>query len=182
MELYTKTNMKDLLAQGLFLVMQEKAFDKITIKMICDKTGVIRGTFYNHFIDKYECLEYLVNKMLFSENDSDNVSDDIRYYLEVIDTNRSFFRRCFSIEGQNSFESILENAFIKHYDYLYNDHKIKKLNISSAKDFITLYYSRNISFIIKYWVTTNSNISIDQMIELTNMLLTNSPNEFFDIR
>ena len=52
MTIYQKVNMKDLLAQGLLLLMKEKPFEKITIKQICDKTGVIIGTFYNHFIDK----------------------------------------------------------------------------------------------------------------------------------
>ena len=54
-----KVTMKDLLSEGLYILMQQKPFEKITIKQICDKTGVIRGTFYNHFMDKYEALEYL---------------------------------------------------------------------------------------------------------------------------
>ena len=43
-----KVTMKDLLSEGLYILMQQKPFEKITIKQICDKTGVIRGTFYNH--------------------------------------------------------------------------------------------------------------------------------------
>ena len=45
-----KMTMKDLLSEGLYILMQQKPFEKITIKQICDKTGVIRGTFYNHFV------------------------------------------------------------------------------------------------------------------------------------
>ena len=58
-----KMTMKDLLSEGLYILMQQKPFEKITIKQICDKTGVIRGTFYNHFMDKYEALEYLIHRM-----------------------------------------------------------------------------------------------------------------------
>ena len=58
-----KVTMKDLLSEGLYILMQQKPFEKITIKQICDKTGVIRGTFYNHFMDKYEALEYLIHRM-----------------------------------------------------------------------------------------------------------------------
>ena len=54
MTLNEKVTMKDLLSEGLYILMQQKPFEKITIKQICDKTGVIRGTFYNHFMDKYE--------------------------------------------------------------------------------------------------------------------------------
>ena len=34
--------------------------EKITIKEITDKAGVIRPTFYNHFQDKYELLEWII--------------------------------------------------------------------------------------------------------------------------
>lgn len=36
-----KVTMKDLLSEGLYILMQQKPFEKITIKQICDKTGVI---------------------------------------------------------------------------------------------------------------------------------------------
>ena len=61
-----KVTMKDLLSEGLYILMQQKPFEKITIKQICDKTGVIRGTFYNHFMDKYEALEYLIHRIFLS--------------------------------------------------------------------------------------------------------------------
>ena len=48
---HRKPKMKDFLAESLELLMQEKPFDKITIKQICDRAGVIRATFYNHFED-----------------------------------------------------------------------------------------------------------------------------------
>ena len=35
-------------------------FEKITIKQITDGAGVIRVTFYNHFQDKYDLLEWIV--------------------------------------------------------------------------------------------------------------------------
>ena len=59
MTLNEKVTMKDLLSEGLYILMQQKPFEKITIKQICDKTGVIRGTFYNHFNDIYELLGWL---------------------------------------------------------------------------------------------------------------------------
>lgn len=41
MTLNEKVTMKDLLSEGLYILMQQKPFEKITIKQICDKTGVI---------------------------------------------------------------------------------------------------------------------------------------------
>ena len=54
----SKNNTKDLLADSLKELMVKKSFEKITIKQICDATGVIRIVFYNYFSDKYDALEY----------------------------------------------------------------------------------------------------------------------------
>ena len=45
-----------LLAESLKELTIKQPIEKITIKEITDKAGVIRPTFYNHFQDKYELL------------------------------------------------------------------------------------------------------------------------------
>ena len=49
------------LAESLKNLVQRVPFEKITIKQITDGAGVIRVTFYNHFQDKYELLEWIIN-------------------------------------------------------------------------------------------------------------------------
>lgn len=48
------------MADSLITLMKQKTFSKITIKQICDQTGVIHIVFYNYFIDKYEAFEYII--------------------------------------------------------------------------------------------------------------------------
>ena len=54
---------KRVLADGIKKVMETKAFDKITVTDITDSCGVSRNTFYYHFQDKYE----LVNWIFYTE-------------------------------------------------------------------------------------------------------------------
>ena len=49
-----------LLAESLKELTIKQPIEKITIKEITDKAGVIRPTFYNHFQDKYELLEWII--------------------------------------------------------------------------------------------------------------------------
>ena len=49
-----------LLAESLKELTIKQPIEKITIKEITDKAGVIRLTFYNHFQDKYELLEWII--------------------------------------------------------------------------------------------------------------------------
>ena len=53
-----------LLAESLKELTENHPIEKITIKEITDKAGVIRPTFYNHFQDKYELLEWIIKTEL----------------------------------------------------------------------------------------------------------------------
>ncbi len=52
-----------LLAESLKELTIKQPIEKITIKEITDKAGVIRPTFYNHFQDKYELLEWIIRTL-----------------------------------------------------------------------------------------------------------------------
>ena len=47
-----------LLAESFKKLARTRPIEKITIREITDEAGVIRPTFYNHFQDKYELLEW----------------------------------------------------------------------------------------------------------------------------
>ena len=53
---------KDLLALSFKELIMKMPFEKITVKMITDGADVIRPTFYKHFQDKYEIIEYILEK------------------------------------------------------------------------------------------------------------------------
>ena len=48
-----KNAIDTVLAESLKELSESRPLEKITIKEITDKAGVIRPTFYNHFQDKY---------------------------------------------------------------------------------------------------------------------------------
>lgn len=53
---------------ALLELMQETEFEKITVKRICERAGVNRGTFYSHYTDIYSMLDeaedYLSKKLI----------------------------------------------------------------------------------------------------------------------
>lgn len=152
MELYEKLSMKDLLSEGLFILMQQKPFEKITIKQICDKTGVIRGTFYNHFMDKYEALEYLVHHMFYEGMENANTFEIIQNMFKVVDENRDFFVACFKIQGQNGFEDlmriVLKDILQKGFEFL----DFSGVDARFSQEFLLDYYANTTLYFIKYWI------------------------------
>ena len=59
-----KSAIDTLLAESFKELALRQPIEKITIKEITDKAGVIRPTFYNHFQDKYDLLEWIIDKEL----------------------------------------------------------------------------------------------------------------------
>lgn len=97
---------KNALAASLKNLMREKPFEKISVSDICDSCGMNRKSFYYHFKDKYDLVNWIflvdfLGKMNFEDYETgwDAVEDICcRFYAD-----REFYRAALKIEGQNSF-------------------------------------------------------------------------------
>lgn len=156
MTLFTKINMKDLLSQGLYYLMLEKSFDKITIKQICEKTGVIRGTFYHHFIDKYEALEYLTHEMIFEDKNPQQFENEythvLKHLLQIIYEKKTFFHQAFQVQGQNGFEEMLKNIFIEYFYMAFDQQHIEFHDALLTREFLAAYQANALLFILSNWL------------------------------
>lgn len=52
------TTSKELLVQSLYDLMREQPFEQITVRAISANCGLSQRTFYNHFKDKHELVEW----------------------------------------------------------------------------------------------------------------------------
>ena len=88
---------KDLLALSFKELIMKMPFEKITVKMITDGADVIRPTFYKHFQDKYEIIEYILKKeikdkiQVLIENDMED--DLLRLLFTCLSKETLFDRR-----------------------------------------------------------------------------------------
>ncbi|MBQ6259300.1 MAG: TetR family transcriptional regulator, partial [Lachnospiraceae bacterium] len=106
-----KGNIDVLLAASFKEIAVHKPIEKITIKEITDKAGVIRPTFYNHFQDKYELLEWIVKqelifpmKPLIQEK---HIKEAVTGSMNAMLSEKVFYTNANKLSGQNSFREIL---------------------------------------------------------------------------
>lgn len=59
-----KTETKSLIKEAFTVLMKEKGFQTLTVSDITRKAGINRGTFYLHYLDKYDLLEKLEDDLL----------------------------------------------------------------------------------------------------------------------
>lgn len=173
---------KELLADCFHSLMMKMPFDKITIKMITDSAGLIRPTFYKHFQDKYEVLEWIFKNEVTDSVDlmlSNHMElDAIVMFCRCLEKDRKFYKRAYQMDpGPNSFEQVLTNyvyhTFLKLADRfsLKADPEHKFL----SKEIIATYYTYGLVNTIRDWIMDDKDtVSADDVAEGYKYLLSHS--------
>lgn len=94
---------KRALASSLKELMKTQPLTKISVGDICEKCGMNRKSFYYHFCDKYDLVNWIFDTE-FSE--IRNRPDHITKFEEICEyfyADREFYRNALQITGQNSF-------------------------------------------------------------------------------
>ena len=109
-----KGNTDDLLAASFKELLCKAPMEKITIKDITDKAGVIRPTFYNHFQDKYELLEWIIRTEILDPIlplfQGGFIREGFTLAFQNVEKDKEFYKKACKMEGQNSFRDISEQC------------------------------------------------------------------------
>ncbi len=176
---YTKMALK----QSLLELMRDGPIEKITVKDICEKADINRGTFYAHYSDPYDLLAQIEDE-LFSE------------ILGSVET--SLQAEAISVLLADIFGSIVKNsdlcsvlfseygdkAFLKRIMFIARDKSIaewKKI-IPSAKEeqleMLYMFYASGCVAIIENWVQNGMKESPEELTDFIEKTSTNGLRAF----
>lgn len=152
---------KRALASALKELMTEEPFSKISVTDICERCGMNRKSFYYHFKDKYDLVNWIFDSefLLIVRDNSAKTSwelfDALCHYLY---DNRKFYKPALQIEGQNSF----------------SDHFREMLRVSlrsslgllgEYEDFQLNFYSDALVCTIERWLTSKKCDAPDEFLK-----------------
>ena len=162
---------KKALATSLKKLLSKKELSKITISNITNDCGVNRQTFYYHFKDVYDLLEWIyLNEVIQSMDGKDTYDTWQQGFLSIFEyilDNKEFVK--------NTYNSISREFFLK---FIYNqtkgllmniiEEKSKKLNVKEEdKEFIANFYKYGFVGIVQDWIESgmkeNPNNIIDKL-------------------
>lgn len=95
------------LADSMKELMEREDFSKISVADICNGCGMNRKSFYYHFKDKYDLVNWIFDIEFLSvmnpreQSDSWKMMEALCFYFYE---NRKFYANALQIKGQNSFE------------------------------------------------------------------------------
>lgn len=164
-----------LMDEAFLLLLEQKEYDTITVKEICQKAGVNRSTFYLHYETMNDLLEETVGMIndCFKASLSSVPTDDpskvvltsekyLRSYLNFIKENRRAYKvihqKDHLFDSQKTFESFYQSIFSPALTHFGVSEKDKK--------YVFAFYTQGTVAIIGKWLEDNCRDDIDMIIDL----------------
>jgi probable dihydroxyacetone kinase regulator len=104
---------KKALASSMKKLMETMPFPKISVGKICEKCGTSRKTFYYHFRDKYELVNWIFYTELISYLEKMHFKNESKLLLSICSyfyDNMVFYSNAFNVNGQNSFSDFFSET------------------------------------------------------------------------
>lgn len=183
-----KREVKVLLSDSFKELVLEKPVEKITIKQITDRAGVIRVTFYNHFQDKYELLEWICREEVVNPSrillQNNMQREAVTFIFTALLKNKGFYSHVAHTTGQNSFESIMRELIAETIsEYFLSNEALRSVKYSwITSKWIADYYSQSFTFVLMSWIEKDMNVPPEDMVSIYEFIAMHSvldlPKEF----
>lgn len=158
---------KQALASSLRNLMKEVPFEKINVAQICERCGMNRKSFYYHFKDKYDLVNWIfdTNFIAFAASDTGkNTAGDrweaIERACEHFYRDRDFYRKAFRIQGQNSFSEHFREAIFP----VLKNHLVYLVGDDGADDFMVGFFTDAILCAMQRWLMDKECMPPEQFV------------------
>lgn len=155
---------KKALAAALKQLMGEKPFEKINVGDICESCEMNRKSFYYHFKDKYDLVNWIFDTEIISivhDKVYENVWEAMLEMSHYFYNNRSFYRKALCITGQNSFsehfQSLLFPVISSRLRDILNEKEVMEFQVTFITDAVVMAFQR--------WLVDNSAMSPEEFMD-----------------
>jgi len=190
--LQTKNDIKE----AFTALLEEKNFNAVTVRDITTRANINRGTFYLHYLDKYDLLEKCEQEIFhhLDEKTEEMLPSNMKHFL-LSDTPHPFIINIFAYfqknapflkvvlgpNGDPSFEEKLRNLIIKKmFKNVSNFTKIENLNMPI--EVITQFVSSALIGVIRYWLNTDRKQTPEEIAWMLFQIMSKGPLEAIGLK
>ncbi len=168
---------KRALASALKGLMKEESFDKIQVAQICERCNINRKSFYYHFKDKYDLLNWIFDTEIISFYRNFSGTETLDQHLEMLQeicdyfyANKEFYYSAFKIQGQNSFPEHFRE-YMKPFLKL----RLTYLIGEDAEDeFVLDFYSDAIACTVERWLLKKDCMPSEELVSRLSKIVLKS--------
>ena len=147
---------KKAIATSFKKLMLTRNLDNITITEVSNETGINRQTFYYHFKDIYDLVEWIYKDEALNSISSFKTYDTWQEgYLKIFNyvfLNKEFTLKCYNSRGRDLLESFLFNATYNLLRDVIDEVVCDRPVLGSVLDFISRFYSYGFIGVVIEWI------------------------------
>lgn len=157
---------KFLLAHSLQELMQKTPLEKISVNDIVEQAQVGRNTFYYHFEDKYDLVNWYFQAgatRFLLQRAACGTWQEILYSIEdYLRENKTFYTNAFAYSGQNSLQEYIYHFL---YELYYQRLSIKAPDLNEIKlNFCSRFLAGALMGVLVPWVNGGMKQSLDDRL------------------
>lgn len=152
-------------------VLETSPFEKIAVADITGQASVSRQTFYNHFLDKYDLVNWIYQQLLISTTRRIGIDltweQAVRAKLETMKNNRQFYARILSVKD---IEGLFNTEAKIVYDYYQSNlARLVGKKLNELESYSLMVYCHGATRMTAEWICSGANMSVD-MVVLANKI------------
>lgn len=162
-------NVKNIIASALLELCETKSLEALTVKQILEKSGVSRQTFYNHFIDKNDLIQYVYKEKIIPDFHDNNMNisfyDSLVIAFENIKKYHHFMKQACLMEGQNCLKDYIFNH-CKEFDLKWHQELYGDEPMPESLRFATEYHATASSSMTLSWILSDMPVSCEEISKM----------------
>lgn len=107
---------KYMIAKGVKQLLKTMEFNDISVGIIASHCHISRNTFYYHFKDKYDVINWIfyseITPIIGMDYSVDNWAESLLALCKYMQENKEFYIKVLHIQGQNSFSECLMEFYV----------------------------------------------------------------------
>ena len=166
---------KKALAESLKRLLSKKELSKITIKNVADECGVNRQTFYYHFKDIYDLIEWIyTNEVIDEIKDRDTYEswkEGFLFIFNYVLANKNFVINTYHSTGK---EYLMRFLYEQTRKMIINviEEKSKDITLNNEdKQFIADFYKYGLVGVMQDWIANGMKEKPEEIIKKLNVIL-----------
>ncbi|NLB29351.1 MAG: TetR family transcriptional regulator [Clostridiales bacterium] len=164
--------MKKIIADAIKELMGTKPLAKISVSDIVEAADINRNSFYYHFKDKFDLVNWIFYTEITQKLDEQNIdpqdiaADSLDFLCAFLYENRAFYINALSVTGQNSFieyfHSLLKELIAAYLSDMLDSHR----------EFYATFFADSFSLALNRWLVQGAEMPPEELSSLLKTIFT----------
>ncbi len=171
-------NTKDKILKAFNELIRKSDFDSVTVFHIVETAGISRATFYRHFKDKYDVMNYNYSSLLDRHVQDQNIHTMHDLFLMLLKEGQQYWKPLiplFETEGANSLYRFIRDYSFNAAKNIYecgNPHGGERVRIMTSKEILQLQiFAGGSADMYREWIRGNIPLTAEEAADAMTEIL-----------